>query len=275
MANSPQRILPYRRFRQCANLYVMTKSSRDVWLAGVDGCKGGWLAVLVRPNGADVRVLDVFRNFSDLLTGPDAPAIIAVDIPIGLPRESELRGRGPERVVRQQIRPRSSSVFRIPSRRAVYAGIDERIPDDSERYAHAREIARSTSIDKKAFAKQGFYLFPKIVQVDKLLRQRKELIGRVFETHPEVAFWRLNDEQGVSSPKHQKAGLKIRRELLMKARLPKIVVDCDPPKGAKPDDLLDALACAVVARRIYDRTAKHFPDQPSLDEYDLPMAIWA
>jgi predicted RNase H-like nuclease len=48
-----------------------------------------------------------------------------------------------------------------------------------------------------------------------------------------------------------------------------------PPKGAGPDDLLDALACAAIARRIHAGLARPFPDPPLRDAFGLPMAIWA
>jgi predicted RNase H-like nuclease len=48
-----------------------------------------------------------------------------------------------------------------------------------------------------------------------------------------------------------------------------------PPRGAGPDDLLDALACAAVARRLHGGIAQSFPDPPPRDRYELPMAIWA
>jgi len=41
------------------------------------------------------------------------------------------------------------------------------------------------------------------------------------------------------------------------------------------DDLLDALATAVIARRIHVGQATPFPDPPPRDEFNLPMAIWA
>ncbi|MFZ1089563.1 MAG: DUF429 domain-containing protein [Xanthobacteraceae bacterium] len=49
----------------------------------------------------------------------------------------------------------------------------------------------------------------------------------------------------------------------------------EPPRGAGPDDLLDALACAAVARRIQAGEARPFPDPPERDSFGLPMAIWA
>jgi predicted RNase H-like nuclease len=48
-----------------------------------------------------------------------------------------------------------------------------------------------------------------------------------------------------------------------------------PPKGAGADDLLDALACAAIARRLFAGTARAFPDPPGRDAYGLPVAIWA
>jgi predicted RNase H-like nuclease len=48
-----------------------------------------------------------------------------------------------------------------------------------------------------------------------------------------------------------------------------------PPKGAGRDDLLDALACAVIAARIDRGLARPVPDPPECDACGLPMAIWA
>jgi predicted RNase H-like nuclease len=63
--------------------------------------------------------------------------------------------------------------------------------------------------------------------------------------------------------------------LLIKAGLPAAAVDASPPKGAGPDDLIDALACAAIARRIYTGEARPFPDPPERYAFDLLMAIWA
>jgi predicted RNase H-like nuclease len=257
----------------------MRKFSNDVWLAGVDGCSEGWLAVLVRPAGNDVHVRPVFGNFAELFTGPKIPALVVVDMPIGLPKFSELRGRAPERIVRPLLGSRKSSVFRIPSRRAVCASVDPTFPDDKERYVKACEIARETSPDQKAFSKQGFYICRKIVELDQLLRARPDLIECVFETHPEVAFWKLKGTRPLSHPKRRnsrpyKPGMAERR-CLLEAEFPVDVLYGEPPKGAAEDDLLDALVCAAVARRKYCDKAESFPDTPEKDEHGLAMAIWA
>jgi predicted RNase H-like nuclease len=257
----------------------MNGSKQDSWLAGVDGCAAGWIVVLVRPEGDDARIFTT-GCFSDILTSAEAPAIVGVDMPIGLPRQSPAKGRVAESVVRPLLGDRKSSVFRIPSRSAVYAAVEPSPADPTERFFRACEIARDTSDDKKAFAKQGFYIFPKIVEIDQFLRNRREFVSRVFEIHPEMAFWRLNGNKPLDKPKKLKnrphePGLVQRRHLLIASGLPHDLVNAAAPRGAAADDLLDALACAAIARRIHDGVAKSFPDPPPPDEFGLPMAIWA
>jgi len=260
---------------QSVPLYdVADKASDNPWVAGVDGCPAGWLVVFARPQGSEVY-LRVVSHFMDVLAAQEAPEIIVVDIPIGLPDFSELQGREPERMVRPLLGPRRSSIFRVPSRSAVYAGVNTALPDPKERYVKACAIARATSADNKAFSKQGFCLFPKIVQVDQLLSAQKQFLGRVFETHPEMAFLQLNDGTALIESKKSDAGLAARRHLLLRAKLPAAVISEAPPKGAACDDLLDALACTAIARRIAAGRARPFPAPPERDEFGLPMAIWA
>ena len=78
----------------------------------------------------------------------------------------------------------------------------------------------------------------------------------------------------VKSRPHE-PGLALRRGLLIAAGLPGDAVNAPPPKGAGPDDVLDAMACATIARRLHRGEATPFPDPPPLDAYGLRMAIWA
>jgi predicted RNase H-like nuclease len=251
----------------------------NIWLAGVDGCPGGWLAVFVRPAGDDVRVR-VIPRFADISDAPEQPAVIAVDMPIGLPDISPPKGRAAECEARSRLGGRKSSVFRIPSRAAVGASLAAEPADPRERFLNACRIARETSEDKKAFSKQSFYILHKVAEVDAHLRSRPMEQTRVFEVHPELAFWRLNGECALDQPKKVKSrlhppGAIQRRALLHKAGFPRAYVEATPPRGAAEDDLLDALACAAIARRIHAGTARPFPNPPPRDAYGLPMAIWA
>src|SRR5262245_13577130 len=163
-----------------------------------------------------------------------------------------------------------SAVCWGPSRAAVAAGD----------YAQACRVALATSDPPRAVSKQLFMIAPKIREVDAVLRADPALAPTVFEVHPEVAFWRLNGERALAEPKKVKGrcyepGLALRRQLLIAAGVPAGAVEAPPPKGAGPDDLLDAFACAAVARRIHSGLATPFPDPPPHDSFGLPMAIWA
>jgi predicted RNase H-like nuclease len=247
----------------------MSDGSRDIWLAGVDGCPAGWLVAFVRPQDGEARFRIVSR-FADVLAGPEAPAVIAVDMPIGLPERTGFGGRAAENVVRPLLGARQSSVFSVPSRAAIYAND----------YTDACARALTTSEPPRKVSKQLFNIAPRIRELDAVLRVDPSAALRVFEVHPELAFWRLNGEHSLGEPKKIKSrsyepGLALRRSLLTAAGLPEDAVHAAPPKGAGPDDLLDALACAAIARRIHAGIARPFPDPPPRDVYGLPMAIWA
>lgn len=247
----------------------MSGRADKVWLAGVDGCPAGWIAAFVRPAG-DEGAVAVFAQFADVLEAPQAPVVVAVDVPIGLPERSGPKGRAAERAVRPLLGGRQSSVFSVPSRATI----------EATDYTSACQAALKTSEPPRKVSKQLFNIAPKIREVDAVLRADPALANRVFEVHPELAFWRLNGERALDEPKKVKnrpypPGLALRRGLLRAARLPAALIDAGPPKGAAEDDLLDALACAAVARRLYAGNAKPFPDQPPRDPFGLPMAIWA
>jgi predicted RNase H-like nuclease len=241
-----------------------SNTKNDLWLCGVDGCRAGWVVAFVRPSNGDVRVR-VVPQFAAIATAPEAPVVISVDMPIGLPARIGPQGRGPERAVRALLGERQSSVFPVPSREAVYASS----------YLDACRVALLTSDPPRSVQKQLFLIGPKIREVDHALRTDPALAARVFETHPELAFWRLNGERSLALPKKVKPGLALRRALLIGAGYPPAAVEAPPPKGAGRDDVLDALACAAIARRIHAGVARSFPDEPQRDEHGLPMAIWA
>jgi threonine dehydratase/predicted RNase H-like nuclease len=237
-----------------------------VRVAGVDGCKAGWVAAISA--GAEPPVLRVLRRLTDLFEGPEAPAIIAVDMPIGLPYRVMGSGRGPEQLVRPLLGARQSSVFSIPARAAVHA----------QDYADACALALATSEPPRKVSKQGFHLFPKIREIDALLRAPAGPAGRVFEVHPELAFRTMRGAP-LTHPKKIRgtinpAGMAERRALLIAAGLPEEVVEARPPRGAGADDALDALAALVVARHIAVGRGHPFPDPPGRDSHGLPIAIW-
>ncbi len=236
------------------------------WIAGVDGCKAGWVAACLDLAAGTAPTLRVVSRFGDLLATP--PALIAVDMPIGLPDRIEGSGRGPEQLVRPWLGQRQSSVFSIPSRAAV----------ESDDYGEACRQALATSQPPRKVSKQGFHLFPRIREIDALLRAETGLRERIREVHPELAFATMRGGP-LAHPKKIKgrineAGMAERRALLIAQGLPQETVHARPPRGAGADDALDALAALVVARHIAAGRGRPFPEPPGRDSHGITVAIW-
>ncbi|GGK52914.1 DUF429 domain-containing protein [Salinarimonas ramus] len=246
------------------------RETASPWIAGADGYPFGWVVAFMRLDGAEPPRLRGAPDLAAVLDAPEAPRLVAIDMPIGLPERIVGPGRAAEQAVRPLLGGRQSSVFSMPSRAAVYAAD----------YREACGVALATSTPPRKVSKQGFMLFPKIREIDALLRARPQDVARVFEVHPEVAFWRMNGERALETPKKVKGrahppGLAQRRALLEAAGIPAALVDAERPRGSGPDDHLDALAALVVAMRLAQRTARGFPEPPERDAHGLPVAIWA
>ncbi|MEE8628560.1 MULTISPECIES: DUF429 domain-containing protein [Methylobacterium] len=233
------------------------------WVAGVDGCPGGWVAVFGPSDGHDLEKIRarVLPSLEAICDAPEAPAIVAVDIPIGLPDRVGPGGRTAEVLVRALLGPRRASVFPTSARSVVYA------PD----YTAAIALSRRPETQPFAPSPPAQAIFPRIREADGLLRARTELQARVYEVHPELAFQGLNGGTPLPEPKRKPAGAALRRDLLARAGLP---ADLPVPKGAKPDDLLDALAALAVARAIAKGRGVPYPDPPERDAHGLTAAIW-
>ena len=247
-------------------------------IAGVDGCKAGWIAATLAPGGEpEIRVVPTFAALVESLADD---AVIAVDMPIGLPDFTKHGGRGPERLVRPLLGERQSSVFSIPSRAAVYAFAEPftTVARWYEGHRVSSEVARRTSDPPRGVSIQAFGIFPKIREIDSLLQARPELRLRVIESHPEVAFWKLNGAAAMRIPKKIKglvnpAGMSERRELLIGLGLPAAFANRPVPAGASADDVLDACALLFVAARHARHVTQSFPDPPGADSHGIPVAI--
>jgi predicted RNase H-like nuclease len=241
------------------------------FVAGADGCPPGWVVVLKDVAGRRPPEVMVCANMAQLLVKPELPGIIAVDMPIGLPDSVGPGGRGPEAELRGKLGGRQSSVFAIPSRSAVYA----------EDYAEACQRSLETSDPPRKISKQAFFLFPKIRQLDEMIRADPGLALILRESHPEGAFMVMNGEQPLDEPKKVKSavhepGIALRKRLLRDvAGFQEDFLDRHPPKGVGIDDFIDACACAWVAQRVARGRAVSFPTQPERDGHGIPMAIWA
>jgi len=240
-------------------------------VAGVDGCKAGWISVSFPMAAPQLAAPRVFTSFRDLVGALPGDSVIAVDMPIGLPDRAITGGREPDWAARKFLGPCRARVFPVPSRRAVHAY--------GEGYARVCAVARETSEPPRAPSKQAFHIFPRILEIDALLCRDEALCGRVFEVHPEVAFALMNGGP-LLEPKKMKgrghtSGLEHRKLLLHGRGFEVAALEAQRPRGAGLDDLLDACACAWSAGRILRGEARAFPDAPGTDGHGLPIAIRA
>ena len=247
-------------------------------IAGVDGCKAGWIAVICDGTGTNARV---FGSFAGLLATMPGDAVVAVDMPIGLPDFTTKGGRGPEMLVRPLLGQRQSSVFSIPSRAAVHAETADFTDLETWYAAHRRssEVAMRTSEPPRGVSIQAFGIFSKIREIDALMMARTDLRERVIESHPEVAFWRLNGGQAMSLPKKIKGrvnpdGMEERKSLLARVGHDRSFLDQAPPRGAAADEFLDACAMMLIAERHRRGQTTSFPSPPGRDINGIPVAIW-
>jgi predicted RNase H-like nuclease len=117
-------------------------------IAGVDGCKAGWILVILQPDSPARAEAKVFENFTNLAGALNPDSIIAVDMPIGLPERASKGGRAPDWAAKEFLGPRKGSVFLVPSRPAVYAY--------EQGYAQVCTVARETSDPPRAPSIQAF-----------------------------------------------------------------------------------------------------------------------
>jgi predicted RNase H-like nuclease len=244
--------------------------------AGVDGCTGGWIAV--RRRGGLPTEARVFKRFADILAWLPKDALIAVDMPIGLPETGTPGGRAAERAARPLLTKRRNSIFAIPSRAAIHA---ETGPFAEGAYlaAHARASAeaRQTSAPSSGVSIQAFGIFPKIREIDALLRAAPALQGRVFESHPEIAFLTLNGGREMRWKKSSREGEEERRQTLLGQGFDAAFMNRMPaPRSeVKQDDFLDACVLSLVAERIARGVAVSYPDALETDAFGLRISIQA
>ena len=229
-------------------------------IAGVDGCRRGWIVAIDREDGSEPRV-SLFERFGDVLTSTPRLQVVAVDIPIGLAssrtcvRECDVQARA------SLGHPRGLSVFTAPIRQVL--GVKP----------HPTASALSKELCGSGLSIQAYCIAPKIKEVDDAVSPAES--ERVFEVHPEVCFAQLTGGP-IQTRKKSVEGRRIRREALVaefQDRAVSLAESAFSRKDVGTDDVYDAFACLWTARRI--GLGKHgtFPLRPPIDERGLLMRI--
>jgi predicted RNase H-like nuclease len=281
----------------------VTGSNLPLRLFGIDGCRGGWVVAESR-GPAETPAFRVERTFAGLLTTLQGErALIAVDIPIGLPSgppadDGRRRCDGEARALLGQ---RAVSVFSAPCRQTLAA----------TSYADACRLEVGARQRGSGISRQAYGIVPKIREVDEVISPaHQQPIGSgagiwIREAHPEVCFAvlsavRLGGDGSARGLAHAKRvcracrilgdscpGESDRLDLLrgwfgpfnpaaVRRQLAADSAGALRVSDVARDDIVDAVACLATAHRIADGQAWTLPaGAPQIDRHGLRMEIVA
>lgn len=200
----------------------MLQADRVTRVLGVDGCPGGWVGALVSDGQVTWHTGDVAAM---LALAPDA---LAVDIPIGLPAGATRRACDVQ--ARALLGAQRSSVFFVPPRVVLEAA------------SQSEATLLSRAAGSVGVSIQTFHILDKVAEVDAHVQAGADLV----EVHPEVSLRRMCGHP--LPPKRTRAGRDARLQVL-RSWLPALDLPTPLPGRARPDDCLDAVACAWSATR--------------------------
>jgi predicted RNase H-like nuclease len=226
-------------------------------LAGIDGCRGGWLCVTEREGECAAVVTERLAPW----LADTRPDIVVIDMPIGLPIAGP---RECDQLARRALGPsRAASIFSAPVRSAL------------GHPTYEATCAAHRACDGRAISKQAWFIVPKIAEVDALLQAEPTWRGVLQEGHPELSFAEWNGGSPMAHGKRTAHGRAERRDLvhgLWPGAIDRLARAL-PRRLSAPDDLLDAFAVLWTARRVSTSLARRLPDAPPLDATGLPMVM--
>ena len=230
---------------------------------GVDGCKAGWFAVAVTDDGEWSHAL--YETAEAVLDRHGDAERILIDVPIGL-----VEGRPEERECDLEARrllgkPRSASVFPVPSRTALSAPT----------YKNAVRVNREET--GRGLSRQAWGILPKIREVEELLQQSLLARDTFIEVHPELLFWALNGQQPMSEHKRRGRGRSERLTVLRRwfpaaGEIYANALDLYMRKHVAQDDIIDAMVAAVAGVAGTGQLID-VPEPPETDATGLPMRM--
>lgn len=225
---------------------------------GVDGCKGGWIAAIYDRGSFEIKkyssvdeLVEANKNYNELL----------IDMVIGLQsNKDEVR---PDNAARALIPGRTSTIFAVPARQAVYA----------ETRAAIRE-ANKSALDKDLPA-QAIAIIPKMRELDEFLQENPAHKNRLKESHPEVCFSRLNGSV-VMSRKADEAGIT-ERVGIIKQYMPEITEEYIYQEAKRfkcnADDIVDSIVLCITANLVAQGKTDVIPEVVQEDVTGLRMQM--
>ncbi|MFW5774831.1 MAG: DUF429 domain-containing protein [Chitinivibrionales bacterium] len=231
-------------------------------MIGIDGCPGGWFAVVIE--GDDSPRAHLFESIEKLWGTHKNAERILIDMPIGL-ADAPNHQRTCDRQARRLLGDHRSSIFTPPMRDVIGE------PD----FHSANRLSRTLS--GKGISIQSWNIGRKIAELDHFLRTNREAIPCFRESHPELCFMALNHMHPLSYSKKLQPGMTERLELIRRV-IPSIdilyaaVLKSCTRTVVRRDDIIDA--AGLAARAVWRFPMRSLPERVECDREGLPMSIW-
>lgn len=229
---------------------------------GLDGCRAGWIAISLDNDNAGYWLVESNSELSEYFEEFDR---VFIDVPIGLNDEKYVREC--DELLRKILGPGyEGSVFNPPIRPALHAPT----------YAEASMTSYETTGKKVSI--QAWNITPNIRVIDQYIQQNKEYRDKIFESHPELLFQKLNGGNSILQKKATKKGLRHRLGLLKeKSKFAddffRDIKEDYRRNQVDEDDIVDSMVLALYANWSLKEEIKTLPEDPPTDSTGLPMAI--
>ncbi len=241
---------------------------------GIDACHSGWIMIVF--DKSDHRFSYSFSaTFSALFanhkTGK-AYSRFLVDMPVGLPPaknagDARMGQRSCDMQARKILGKKHASIFNPPCRQALA----------EKNYDSAS--ATNYRMTGKKISRQSWNIVPRIKEVDEYLQKHRQADSFILESHPEIAFQKLNLHIPLQYSKKSTEGIQERLAILSKYMpeaktvFMQVVSDKTLRGKVRKDDIVDALVLCVLnyqqGSNLYNIT-----DEDQEDEMGLRMGIW-
>ena len=227
---------------------------------GIDGFSNGWcccsfngdMTIKIIP---EIKSILDYENYSKIL----------IDIPIGL------SSKNVERKIDSQMRKllpsgRKNSVFNAPSRKSAY----------SNTYDEAKKS--EIELTGKSLSIQSWNITNKIKEVDQFLTINSQLTNNVYESHPELCFYYLNNMKPLIFSKKTIDGFNERMKILnhyhhQSQELLDDFFKKNKKTGIKKDDIADSMVLCISAKNWIKNGKRTINNQPTKDEKGISFGI--
>jgi len=241
---------------------------------GIDACRSGWIMTVMhkKSNQFMYRFSPTFSGLVTNIKTKNESYRFLVDMPIGLlPLKNigqvQPNQRSCDMQARKILGKRHSSIFSPPCLQALY----------EQTYSSASTL--NFTLTGKKISKQSWNIFQRIREVNEFLHQNHWARSLFFESHPELAYQKLNNHTPLQYSKKTNDGILERLDILSRYHpeshtfFSNITSDKTMKGKMQKDDVVDALVLSILNSHRDDKLS-NITEEYQEDQMGLRMGIW-